>query len=514
MASIPSRPSTEGLPRQLKASGTNFSEEKVVPFMKCGQRTERNPGQSLEGNEVTPNATREADLACHRTNLVLANPERTGEAASRPPLTLIGRDSRPMNLKQTNQTMMAASITQSGAEWDVSSHNAGGVSLSVKSGVLSVENVLDGQQVDGQGQSELNISSSNLTQLNDLLSRVTYTSIIYHIYTTDMAHFSFEDHEAIFPIMIRRSTVPVLYDPGKDINSQVTIITKTFLRYKELKVLIQSIREFYPNIKIIVADDSLNPEDVSGNNIEHYIMPPAQGWFAGRNLALSQLTTKYFLWVDDDFEFLKETRIESFVEIMEAIPDLDVVGGEVSGDQFHFILEYDEGTEKEGGCLRRIKGGFHQPLSGYNGCFFVDGVTNFFLGRTEAVQRIGFDPFLKRVGHTEFFIDALGKLLVVSCKGLSIGHQTHREQNQYDSYRTQEKIEEERKLAHHFFKNYLQCINLHPPHLLPSGGDPEEVILKRRRHQTEVLSSSPDHKPCTWSLKVQRVTCSLHRLPH
>ncbi|XP_048053996.1 beta-1,4 N-acetylgalactosaminyltransferase 1-like isoform X1 [Megalobrama amblycephala] len=332
------------------------------------------------------------------------------------------------------------------------------VSLSVKSGVLSVENVLDEQQVDGQGQSELSISSSNLTQLNDLLSRVTYTSTIYHINTIDMVHFSFEDHEAMFPIMIRRPTVPVLYDPGKDINSQVTVITKTFLRYKELKVLIQSIRDFYPNIKIIVADDSLKPENVSGNNIEHYIMPPAQGWFAGRNLALSQLTTKYFLWVDDDFEFLKDTRIESFVEIMEAIPDLDVVGGEVSGNQFQFIFDYDEGTEKEGGCLRRIKGGFHQPLSGYNGCFFVDGVTNFFLGRTEAVRRIGFDPFLKRVGHTEFFIDALGKLLVVSCKGLSIGHQTHREQKQYDSYRTQDKLEEERKLAHHFFKNYLKCI--------------------------------------------------------
>lgn len=50
-----------------------------------------------------------------------------------------------------------------------------------------------------------------------------------------------------------------------------------------------------------------------------------QGWFAGRNLAISQVTTKYFLWVDDDFVFLKGTRIESFVEIMEAVPELDIV---------------------------------------------------------------------------------------------------------------------------------------------------------------------------------------------
>ncbi|XP_058626558.1 beta-1,4 N-acetylgalactosaminyltransferase 1-like, partial [Onychostoma macrolepis] len=331
------------------------------------------------------------------------------------------------------------------------------VSLSVDKGVLSVEDLLDGDQVEGQGQSNLTISSSNLTQLNDLLSRVTYTSTIYHIKTSDLVYFNFEDHKAIFPIIIRRPSIPVLYDPGKDINSQVTIITKTFLRYKELNVLIQSIRKFYPNIKIIIADDSLKPERVSGNNIEHYIMPPAQGWFAGRNLALSQLETKYFLWVDDDFVFLNETRIESFVEIMEAVPELDVLGGEVSGDQFYFVLEYDEGDESDGGCLRRIKG-FHQPLPSYGGCFLVDGVVNYFLARTDAVQRVGFDPFLKRLCHTEFFIDGIGKLMVASCKGLSVGHQTHRAQYKYDSYRNQGKLEEERKLAHHFFKNYLNYI--------------------------------------------------------
>ncbi|XP_016379360.1 beta-1,4 N-acetylgalactosaminyltransferase 1-like [Sinocyclocheilus rhinocerous] len=216
------------------------------------------------------------------------------------------------------------------------------VSLSVKSGVLSVEDVLDGDQVEGQGQSNLTISSNNLTQLNDLLSRVTYTSTIYHIRTSDLVHFFFEDHEAMFPIMIRRPSVPVLYDPG-------------------------------------------------------------------------------------------------------------------NGDQFYFVLEFDEGDMTDGGCLRRIRG-FHQPLPGYDGCFLVDGVINYFLARTDAVRSVGFDPFLKRVGHTEFFIDGLGKLLVASCKGLSVGHQTHRAQDKYDSYRNQGKLDEVRKLLHHFFKNYLNYI--------------------------------------------------------
>lgn len=50
-----------------------------------------------------------------------------------------------------------------------------------------------------------------------------------------------------------------------------------------------------------------------------------QGWFAGRNLAVSQVTTKYLLWVDDDFVFTEETKIEKLVEVMEALPELDVV---------------------------------------------------------------------------------------------------------------------------------------------------------------------------------------------
>ncbi|KAG1967385.1 beta-1,4 N-acetylgalactosaminyltransferase 1-like isoform X1 [Pimephales promelas] len=332
------------------------------------------------------------------------------------------------------------------------------VSLSVKSGVLSVEDVLDGQQVDGQGQSELSISSSSLTQLNDLLSRVTYTSTIYRVKTKDLVHFSFEDYEAIFSIVIKRPSVPVLYDPGTDINSQVTITTKTFLRYEELNVLINSIRQLYPKIKIIVADDSLTPEKVTGSNVEHYIMPPAQGWFAGRNLAVSQVTTKYFLWVDDDYIFNNNTRIERFVEIMEKVPELDVVGGAVEKNLFHFRFQYEEGDEEEGGCLRCFHGKSHQSVPGFKSCFFVDGVVNYFLARTDAVRRVGFDPFLKRVGHTEFFVDGLGDLLIASCKGLVVGHQKKRKQGKYRKFRFPGRSDGKNKLAHMYFRNYLKCM--------------------------------------------------------
>ncbi|XP_065108639.1 beta-1,4 N-acetylgalactosaminyltransferase 1-like [Paramisgurnus dabryanus] len=332
------------------------------------------------------------------------------------------------------------------------------VSLSVMNGVLSVEDVMNGAHVDGQGQSDLTISSTSLIKLNHLLSNVSYTSTVYRVKAKDMVHFSFEDHEAIFPIKITRPSVPVLYDPGTDINSQVTITTKTFLRYRELNVLINSIRKFYPEIKIIIADDSMTPKKVLGENIEHYIMPPGQGWFAGRNLALSQVDTKYFLWVDDDYVFSNSTQIEKFVEIMEKVPELDVVGGSVGSNQFYFHLKYEEGIEEEGGCLRRMHKLKHQSVPGFNGCYFVDGVVNYFLARTEAVRRVGFDPFLKRVGHTEFFMDGLGKLLIASCKGLSVGHQPKKIKAKYRHFRFPGKRDGRKKVGHHYFKNHLKCI--------------------------------------------------------
>lgn len=58
-----------------------------------------------------------------------------------------------------------------------------------------------------------------------------------------------------------------------NITALVTIATKTFLRYDKLKDLIDSIREYYPTVTIVIADDNEHPEPVTGPHIEHYIMP-------------------------------------------------------------------------------------------------------------------------------------------------------------------------------------------------------------------------------------------------
>ncbi|XP_035850689.1 beta-1,4 N-acetylgalactosaminyltransferase 2-like isoform X2 [Sander lucioperca] len=298
------------------------------------------------------------------------------------------------------------------------------VSLNVSKGVLTTENLAEGVKVQ--------------------------------------ASFQFENHEAVFPITIKQPQLPVLHDMGTDINSHVTIATKTFLRYPQLKLLLSSIRRFYSNIEVIIADDSFEPEHITGEHIRQYLMPPAQGWFAGRNLAVSQVTTKYFLWVDDDFLFTENTKIEKLVEVMEAVPELDVLGGTVQGNQFYFSLLYEEGEEMEGGCLYRKSQGKFQSLPGYPRCFLASGVVNFFLARTDAVQRVGFDPKLQRVAHSEFFMDGLGSLLVATCDHVSIDHQpktgNDKDKAHYARFRNPGNSDVEFKLQLHFFKNHLKCV--------------------------------------------------------
>ncbi|GCC18238.1 hypothetical protein chiPu_0022066, partial [Chiloscyllium punctatum] len=130
-----------------------------------------------------------------------------------------------------------------------------------------------------------------------------------------------DGHQAFFVIKIRHATIPKLYSsedqPGENISGLVTIATKTFLRYDKLRELISSIRKYYPNVTIVIADDSDKPQKIEGDFIEQYFMPFGKGWFAGRNLAISQVTTKYLLWVDDDFIFTANTKLEKLVNILE-----------------------------------------------------------------------------------------------------------------------------------------------------------------------------------------------------
>ncbi|XP_018615648.2 beta-1,4 N-acetylgalactosaminyltransferase 1a isoform X2 [Scleropages formosus] len=346
------------------------------------------------------------------------------------------------------------------------------VNLTSTLGIFDVAAEVEMVKVEGVGEKHITLSSNFLPHLNRQLQFVTYTNTHFHPNTADTVEFCTEGYTAVFTIKIRHSLIPKLYNPGSGrgykISKLVTIATKTFLRYDKLQVLIDSIRQFYPTVTIVIADDSEHPKPVTGPYIEHYIMPFGKGWFAGRNLAVSQVTTKYVLWVDDDFIFTSDTKIEKFVDVLEKTT-LDLVGGavrEVTGytATFRHTISVEPGDE-DGDCLH-IRRGFHHGIQGFPNCVVSDAVINFFMARTDKIQQVGFDPQLVRIAHLEFFIDALGVLHVGSCNDVIVSHtskiklpwgqsETDKAYAKFREPSTTTQVAQDRLF---YFKNRLQCL--------------------------------------------------------
>ncbi|XP_075811039.1 beta-1,4 N-acetylgalactosaminyltransferase 1 isoform X2 [Microtus pennsylvanicus] len=320
------------------------------------------------------------------------------------------------------------------------------VNLIASLGTWDVAGDVEGVTLTGEGQPNLTLASPGLDRLNRQLQLVTYSSRSHQANTADTAQYN--------------------------ISALVTIATKTFLRYERLRTLIASIRRFYPTVTIIIADDSDKPERISDPHVEHYFMPFGKGWFAGRNLAVSQVTTKYVLWVDDDFVFTARTRLEKLVNVLERTP-LDLVGGavrEISGfsTTYRQLLTVEPGPPGLGDCLRH-KRGFHHELLGFPNCVVTDGVVNFFLARTDKVREVGFDPRFNRVAHLEFFLDGLGSLRVGSCSDIVVDHASKvklpwvskdTQADTYARYRYPGSLDQSQVAKHRllFFKHRLQCM--------------------------------------------------------
>ncbi|KAI5612182.1 beta-1,4 N-acetylgalactosaminyltransferase 1, partial [Silurus asotus] len=349
------------------------------------------------------------------------------------------------------------------------------VNLTATMGTFDVAVLLDEVKISGKEKMQMSITSPVLSALNRQLQFVTYTNTIFHPNTADIVQFQTVGFQATFTIKIRHELTPKLYDPGPtgakgeyDIGSLVTIATKAFLRYDKLQDLIDSIRKFYPTVTIIIADDSEHPKPVTGPYIEHYTMPFKKGWFAGRNLAVSQVTTKYVLWADDDFIFTSSTKLEKMVDVLERT-SLDLVGGavrEVTGytATYRHIISTEKGGE-DGDCLH-IRRGYHHALEGFPNCVVTDAVINFFMARTEKVRQVGFDPRLARVAHLEFFIDGLGLLHVGSCDDVIISHASKikgmlpwgqsETDKAYSKFRYVNYSSKQNTLF--YFKNYFKCL--------------------------------------------------------
>jgi GT2 family glycosyltransferase len=217
--------------------------------------------------------------------------------------------------------------------------------------------------------------------------------------------------------------------------SQMTAIIKTFQRPKSLDRLIRSIRRFYPQLKIAVADDGISPSP--REDVDYLRLRPDVGLSAGRNALLRYIQTPYFLLLDDDLEFTRKARIECLFELV-ASGVVDIAGGDYyrckrklllvrsRWQPFHGIFRF---RDEELQLISET----HATHSQYELC---DVVHNFFVARTDDVLALGgWDEELKLNEHVEFFVRVeRQRMRVAYCPNVIARHWMERHAN-YTQYR-------------------------------------------------------------------------------
>jgi len=203
--------------------------------------------------------------------------------------------------------------------------------------------------------------------------------------------------------------------------NDVTFIIKTFERPKTLGRLLKSIRQFYYDVKIIVADDSKktsknkNRRICAKYNTQYIELPYDSGLSKGRNEMVQMVKTKFFLLLDDDYIFIDKTDIFKLKNILLNY-HLDIVGGGwIEGEN---VRHFEGIYELEDGKLHL----FPKFYDKINECYFCDFVHNFFLAKTDSVRQILWDEKLKLIEHTDFFFRARGKLKVGYVPTVAIFH--------------------------------------------------------------------------------------------
>lgn len=183
----------------------------------------------------------------------------------------------------------------------------------------------------------------------------------------------------------------------------VSFIIKTFERPQFLDRLISSIKKFYPDVPILVADDSKNPTFRA--DVEYYELPFDVGVSVGRNTLVNNVKTKYFITLDDDWMVGPQTDIEKLIETYEN-NDVDILAGLAGDNDTYTSICVDFKLDDDTLEFVSVPEDERDPIIHY-----CDFTPQFFITDTEWFkENLMWDEELKTRGeHVELFLRAKKK---------------------------------------------------------------------------------------------------------
>lgn len=204
-----------------------------------------------------------------------------------------------------------------------------------------------------------------------------------------------------------------------------TLIVKTGLRPKSLTRFLDSLGHFYPELPVIIGDDSDPTRHTTTTEVTDHkrvvLLPYDVGVSRGRNTLLDFVETPYVISVDDDFEFFSETRLERLLACVEQL-DYDLVAGWLIIARSNELFTQGLGhVQRFQGLFSIVERGKERVLECTAGqysandlkddegafrCYKVDLTLQFFLARTEKLRHLRWDDKLVFCEHLDLFLRA------------------------------------------------------------------------------------------------------------
>ena len=265
-------------------------------------------------------------------------------------------------------------------------------------------------------------------------------------------------------------------------------IIKTFERPAQIKALLASLEQFYPDHRAWIADDSREP--LKTQNPNHRVLPcPFDiGLKAGRQIALGCVQTHWFVLLDDDFIVTERTDLKKLIETA-SVHGFSFCGGDVI-----------DGPQDKGGRRTHIGTfqfhGSHLHVAEIANPFaseFVqtDVLANFYAARTQDVRELGgWDARLKIWGHEDIFLTAKkAGLKCAFCPDIIVEHWPYSPPF-YAFYRNRVKDFWPRIVQE---KHGLTSSNMWPRELMQINEEDSYEIRASYRHRKSVPSFDDTH---------------------
>jgi len=219
---------------------------------------------------------------------------------------------------------------------------------------------------------------------------------------------------------------PAVPDEG-EWSRRVTLLVKTFERPRCASRVVCSIRRHFPRVEVLVCDDSREPLFEDG------AQPlPGVTWLtldfdrghtlgAGRNYLVDRTPTPFFFLLDDDHVVTAGTRLADMLDFLEG-HGYDIVGGAQGREEYGAAV-----FEQDGDGVRQVFHRHHGEVA--PGVVRCDRVSNTFMARTEAVQRVRWEERVYANEHADFFLRASrAGLLIAQMGGTWVDHDRRCEQ--------------------------------------------------------------------------------------